>query len=66
MKKQAYQFLLLFIFAVIHVEISAQQLRLETNNKKLENTFQWAVKKALSFRMTGKKEKINYEMKPLR
>ncbi len=43
----------------------AQVISLHSDNPKLANTFNWAVQKALSFRVTGQKINTNYEIQPL-
>jgi hypothetical protein len=43
----------------------AHLISLQSDNKKLAATFNWAVKKALSFRMTGQSRHVNLEITPL-
>ena len=50
---------LMLIGAFLSVYANAQQIELETDNIKLQKAFNWAVNKALSFRMTGKKVEAN-------
>jgi len=48
--------LLLFSYPIIS---TSQTISLKSNNKELEETFNWAVDKALSWKMTGKSGEIN-------
>ena len=50
---------LMLIGVFLSVYANVQQIELETDNIKLQKAFNWAVNKALSFRMTGKKVEAN-------
>ena len=41
------------------VSLYAENIRMQSDNIKLQKTFQWAVEKSQSFRMTGKKVQAN-------
>lgn len=52
-------FILLFsIFSISHFS-TGQTISLQSDNAELEETFNWAVQKALSWKMTGKSGEIN-------
>lgn len=44
---------------IIVPTLQAQDIQMESDNIRLQNTFQWAVKKSKSFRMTGKEIEAN-------
>jgi hypothetical protein len=52
-------YLLLLLFISYPITSHCQTISLKSDNKKLEETFNWAVDKALSWKMTGKSGEIN-------
>lgn len=55
--------LALFLGNGVFSPAEAEQISLQSDNKKLEESFQWAVKKAHTFKMTGKTSETNVEGK---